>query len=53
MLPLARPNYAKWVYSCLFRYSGVGPACGALSERGLGEAEAKEVLDYHNRLEDS
>jgi len=32
------------------RYSGVGPACGALSERGLGEAEVKEVLDYHNRL---
>ncbi len=32
------------------QYGGVGPACGQPQARGLSDAEAAEVLDYHNRL---
>ena len=33
----------------LCKYGGVGPACGQIGGRGVGEQEKGMVLDYHNR----
>jgi len=32
------------------RYKGVSPSCHQHTERGVSEADKKEILEYHNRL---
>jgi len=48
---LASPDYCRLsAKHTLCRYRGVAPECSHHSERGVSEADIKEILDYHNRL---